>query len=197
MREQKRFLIVLGAVLLIALGIAAHKLGWVKPIDPSTFMKYEPGSYAIKTFVDGDTVIIDMSGVDETIRFIGVDTPETHKPDTPVECYGPSAAAYTKQRIGQQRIRLISDRLTTNRDRYDRLLRYVVLEDGTTLNKELIEKGYGFAYDFPFARKQEFHDAMSAARTHTSGLWGKCQPYQNTSTGQWHSNTAADPLVGI
>jgi micrococcal nuclease len=136
-----------------------------------------------------------MNGTDETIRFIGVDTPETHKPNTPVQCYGPAAAAYTKQRIGQDRVRLVADRLTTNRDRYNRLLRYVVLNDGTTLNKDLIQKGYAFAYDFPFARLQEFHEAMDSAKSAARGLWGNCQPYQDPATGQWHSNDAGETGV--
>jgi micrococcal nuclease len=194
---KKRGLIIIGAVLLIAIAIAAHQLGWVKPVDPATFMKYEPGSYTVKTFLDGDTVIVDMGGVDETIRFIGVDTPETHKPNTPVECYGPLAAAYTKKRIGSSRIRLVADRLTTNRDRYNRLLRYVVLDDGTYLNKELVEKGYGFAYSFPFAELRAYADAMEQSRQNKRGLWDSCQPVQDPSTGQWHSNTATDPVVGI
>lgn len=197
MERRKRIWILIGAVLLIAIGVTAHQLGWMKPINPATFLRYEPGSYAIKTFVDGDTVVVDMDGTDETIRFIGVDTPETHKPNTPVQCYGPLAAAYTKKRIGSSRIRLVSDRLTTNRDRYNRLLRYVMLDDGTTLNKELVEKGYGFAYDFPFARNQEFHDAMDSAHKSNAGLWGSCKPYQDPATGQWHSNDALDPVVGI
>lgn len=189
---KKRGWIVVGAVFLIIVGLLGDHFGWVKPIDPKTFLKYEPGSYAVKRFVDGDTIIVDMNGTDETIRFIGVDTPETHKPNTPVQCYGPAAAAYTKERIGQGRVRLVADRLTTNRDRYDRLLRYVVLDDGTYLNKELIEKGYAFAYDFPFARNQEFHDVMNAARHNAKGLWGNCEPYQDPATGQWHSNNAPE-----
>ena len=189
---KKRGWTVIGAVILIAIGIIANQLGWFKPVDPKIFLKYEPGSYEVKRFVDGDTIIVDMNGMDETIRFIGVDTPETHKPNTPVQCYGPAAAAYTKQRIGQSRVRLVADRLTTNRDRYDRLLRYVVLDDGAYLNKELIEKGYAFAYDFPFARNQEFHDAMNTARHDAKGLWGNCEPYQDPATGQWHSNDAPE-----
>lgn len=184
---KKRRVIVFGAIFLIAIGLIGLKLGWVKPVDPKTFLQYEPGSYAVVKPVDGDTIIVNMNGVEETVRFIGVDTPETHKPNTPVQCYGPDAAAYTAARIGKGRVRLVADRLTTNRDRYDRLLRYVVLEDGTYLNKELIEKGYGFAYDFPFARLQEFHDAMSTARQNNAGLWNNCKPYQNPTTGQWHT----------
>lgn len=190
MHKRKRGWIVGGAVLLIVVGLMGIHFGWAKPIDPSTLLKYEPGSYAVKRFVDGDTIVVDMNGTDETIRFIGVDTPETHKPNTPVQCYGPAAAAYTKQRVGQGRVRLVADRLTTNRDRYDRLLRYVVLDDGTYLNKELIEKGYAFAYDFPFARIREFHTAMDNARKDARGLWKNCQPYQTPTTGQWHSNDA-------
>jgi micrococcal nuclease len=192
---KKRGWIVAGAVMLIVIGIAAHQFGWVKPVDPKTFLKYEPGSYAVKAFNDGDTIVVDMNGTDETVRFIGVDTPETHKPNSPVQCYGPEASVYTKKRIGTSRVRLVADRLTTNRDRYDRLLRYVVLEDGTYLNKELIEKGYAFAYDFPFARNQEFHDAMDATRADKKGLWSSCQPYQDPATGQWHSNDTSETGV--
>ncbi len=180
--------IVWGAVALIVLGVAVYKLGWTRPIDPTIFLRFEPGSYEIKAFRDGDTIVVDMNGTEETVRFIGVDTPETHKPNAPVQCYGPAASAYTKQRVGSSKVRLVSDHLTTNRDRYNRLLRYVVLEDGTYLNKELVEKGYGFAYDFPFARNQEFHDAMNTARSNHAGLWGSCAPYQDPATGQWHSN---------
>ena len=190
MHKRKTWWIVIGVVFLIAIGLVANQLGWVKPVDPKVFLRYEPGSYAVKDFKDGDTIVVDMNGTDETIRFIGIDTPETHKPDAPVQCYGPEASEYTKKRIGNGRVRLVADSLTTNRDRYDRLLRYVVLEDGTYLNKELIAKGYAFAYDFPFARLREFHDTMDAARKSRLGLWSSCQPYQTPSTGQWHSNDA-------
>lgn len=186
--SRRTIWIVTGAIVLICLGILGLKMGWVKPLKTEYFLKYEPGDYAVKQFLDGDTIVVDMNGTDETIRFIGVDTPETHKPDSPVQCYGPAASAFTKNRIGQGRVRLVADHLTTNRDRYNRLLRYVVLEDGTTLNKELIEKGYAFAYNFPFARNQEFHDAMQTAQDAKVGLWQNCQPYQDPATGQWHSN---------
>ena len=128
-----------------------------------------------------------MNGMLETIRFIGMDTPETHKPNTPVQCYGPVAAAYTQKRIGNQRIRLISDSLTTNRDRYNRLLRYIVLEDGTNLNLELVQKGYAFAYAFPFSKLHQFDTAMQQAQIAKVGLWGSCAPFQDPNTGQWHT----------
>ncbi|MFZ1483418.1 MAG: thermonuclease family protein, partial [Candidatus Saccharimonadales bacterium] len=89
---------------------------------------------------------------------------------------------------GNDRVRLVADTLTTNRDRYDRLLRYVYLQDGTLLNQELVAKGYAFAYAFPFAKSSDFAKTMKTAQTTKQGLWNSCQPTQNPSTGQWHSN---------
>ncbi|MBL8121991.1 thermonuclease family protein [Candidatus Saccharibacteria bacterium] len=189
-RVSKRHLLIVVFVALGSLALLALKFGWVKPIDTKTFMHYQPGSYQVKQFLDGDTVTVDMSGTVETIRFIGIDTPETHKPNTPVQCYGPAAAAYTKNRIGSQRIKLVSDSLTTNRDRYDRLLRYVILEDGTNLNLELVQKGYAFAYAFPFAKSNDFNAAMEQAQAAKAGLWGNCAPYQDPKNGQWHTPSA-------
>lgn len=189
---KKRWGLMVFAVMLVLFAFVAQNQGWLKPLTSKVLMHAQPGSFGVKQFVDGDTVMVDMGGTTETIRFIGIDTPETHKPNTPVQCYGPAAAAYTKNRIGSQRIRLVSDSLTTNRDRYNRLLRYVVLEDGTNLNLELVQKGYAFAYAFPFARNSEFNAAMEKAQDNKAGLWGNCAPYQDPSTGQWHTPSAAE-----
>lgn len=175
------------ASLLFVLTITiAVQQGWIQLPSTKGVLQTEPGSYRVTRFVDGDTIAVDMNGTEETVRFIGIDTPETHKPNTPVQCYGPAAAAYTKNRIGSQRVRLVSDSLTTNRDRYNRLLRYVVLPDGATLNLVLVQKGYAFAYAFPFSRSAEFFAAMDKAKAANTGLWGSCAPYQS-STGQWHT----------
>lgn len=117
-----------------------------------------------------------MNGHNETIRFIGVDTPETHKPNTPVQCYGPEAAAFTKSFIGSNSVRLQADPLDTNRDRYGRLLRYVYLPDGTLVEAKLISQGYGFAYTlFPFQQKDSFVSLENQAKQAKIGLWGACQ----------------------
>src|SRR5882724_5182239 len=110
------------AALLLSYGLfVAQQHGW--PADLSgTLATNQPGTYAIAHFVDGDTIAVAMNGQTEKVRLIGVDTPETHKPNTPVQCYGPAAAAYTKQLIGQNKVRLQADPLDTNRDRYNRLL---------------------------------------------------------------------------
>jgi len=152
----------------------------------------QPGLYSISHFVDGDTIAVDMNGTPETVRFIGIDTPETHKPNTPVQCYGPAAAAYTQNRIKAAggRVRLVADSLSTNRDRYNRLLRYVYLPDDTNLDQELVSKGYAFAYvSFPFTKSDVFSAAQKDAQAKKLGLWGNCNPYQE-SNGRWQSNNA-------
>ncbi len=117
-----------------------------------------------------------MNGSIETIRFIGVDTPETHKPDTVVQCYGPEATDYTKGLIGKQKVRLQADPLNTNRDRYGRLLRYVYLPDNTLLEQKLLSEGYGFAYTFfPLSKAKEFETYELQAKTAGKGLWSACQ----------------------
>lgn len=181
-------------VLVVAL-VCAQQAGWLPQAAQDTSQKVaqtasenQPGLYAISHFVDGDTISVDMNGKKETVRMIGVDTPETHKPNTPVQCYGPAAAAYTKTIIGTNKVRLQSDPQSTDRDRYDRLLRYVYLPDGRLVQKELIANGYGFAYtQFPFTKSDEFVQAQESAKSANKGLWGNCNPYQQ-GNGRWQSN---------
>lgn len=136
----------------------------------------QPGFYTVLSFADGDTFDVDMNGKRETIRMIGVDTPETHKPDSPKQCFGQEASDYTRQLIGTQRVRLEADPLNTNRDRYDRLLRYVYLPDGTLVEDKLISEGYGFAYtQFPFTKAADFSAEENEAKAAGKGLWSACQ----------------------
>ncbi len=139
----------------------------------------QPGMYRVTRYIDGDTIAVDMNGASETIRFVGIDTPETHKPNTPVQCYGPAAAAHTKTLIARAGgvVRLQSDPLSTNRDRYDRLLRYVYLPDGTNVNETNIRQGYAFYYPyFPFSKSADFAAAQIEAQQHHRGLWSNCKP---------------------
>lgn len=151
----------------------------------------DPGLYSIDHFVDGDTVAVNMNGTVETVRMIGVDTPETHRPGSPVQCYGPEAAVYTKQLIGSNKVRLQADHLDTNRDRYNRLLRYVYLPDGRMVETELISNGYGFAYtQFPFEKSQQFIAAQVAAQISKKGLWTACQ-VRTEDNGRQQTNDAS------
>ena len=144
----------------------------------------QAGFYPVTQFDDGDTVIVNMGGVEEKVRFIGVDTPETKDPRKPVQCFGKTASAFTKNLIGDQPVKLESDPTNTNRDRYGRLLRYVYLPDGTLVNLEIIKQGYGFAYvGFPVQKLEEFKAAQVEARASNRGLWAGCKPIENQYGG--------------
>ncbi len=154
-----------------------------------TVAQDDPGTYTINHFVDGDTIAINMNGNVENVRFIGIDTPETHKPNTPVQCYGPAAAAYTKAMIGSQKVRLEADSLSTNRDRYNRLLRYIYLPDGTLLNEKLVQTGHAFYYPyFPFTKSIAFEADQTAAKSQNLGLWGNCSPIAKDGGGYMSNN---------
>lgn len=136
----------------------------------------QPGLYSVVKFDDGDTISVNMNGTVETVRFIGVDTPETHHPQRPLQCYGREATDYTKRLIGGQSVRLQADPLETNRDRYGRLLRYVFLPDNTLVEQKLISEGYGFAYTyFPFEKAAEFKIYEQEAKAAGKGLWSACR----------------------
>ncbi len=172
-RQRQLFTLVLAVIVMIA-GWAGQELGWFAA-PAAQLEQSQPGFYRVVRFSDGDTITVDMNGKEETIRMIGVDTPETHHPELPVQCYGPAASAYTKDLIGEQKVRLEADPTNQNRDRYDRLLRYVYLPDGRLVAAELVKNGYGFAYtSFPFTKKDEFVNLEQQAKAENKGLWGNC-----------------------
>jgi micrococcal nuclease len=180
--SRHKFQLILSIAIFLV--IVATQSGWLKN-GTKQLQQNQPGLYSIDHYVDGDTIAIDMNGTIETIRFIGVDTPETHKPNTPVQCYGPDAAAHTQEVIRKfGKVRLQADPLDTNRDRYGRLLRYVYLPDGTLLDEQIIQQGYGFAYlGFPFTKSGQFAADQKTAQAAKIGLWGACQPIVNRYGG--------------
>jgi endonuclease YncB( thermonuclease family) len=187
-RRQNTYLSAI--ILLVTLGIwIGQDQGWLKSAG-QTVETSQPGLYSIDHFVDGDTIAVNMNGKVETVRFVGIDTPETHKPNTPVQCFGPDAAAETKKLISEagSKVRLQSDPYSTNRDRYDRLLRYIYLPDGTLLNEKLIQNGDAFYYPyFPFTKSAAFQKDEQAAMTAKKGLWAVCHPTP-TDQGGYTSN---------
>lgn len=182
-RQRRLIFSLLSLLAIIALSLALvwtlnNQKWWQQKVN--VVQSNQPGSYSIKRFIDGDTIEVNMNGATETVRLIGIDTPEIHRPNTPVQCYGPQAAQFTKATIGSGKVRLQADPLNTNRDRYGRLLRYVYLSDGTLLQAKIISEGYGFAYTlFPFSRTQQFSDYERLAQMAGKGLWGSCQITSN------------------
>lgn len=128
--------------------------------------------YDVVKVIDGDTITIKLDGQNETIRLIGLDTPETNDPRTGVQCFGKEATAKLKSVIGK-RVAIEKDAGEGERDKYDRLLAYVYSEEGLLLNKYLIEQGYAYeyTYDDPYKYRKEFKAAQVDAKAKQRGLW--------------------------
>jgi micrococcal nuclease len=126
--------------------------------------------------VDGDTIVARLvSGRTERVRLIGMDTPESVKPGTPVQCYALKASAYTKHLLTGRRVRLVGD--VDARDRYGRLLAYVYREpDGLFVNEQLVRAGLARPYPFPPNVRFEDQIATLATRAREAGrgLWSAC-----------------------
>ena len=136
----------------------------------------EPGDRVTATVlrtVDGDTVEARIGGETETVRYIGIDTPESVKPDAPVECYALAASHFNERLVEGERVRLVFDR--EPRDVYGRLLAYVHLGE-RFVNAELLRRGYAttltIAPNDRFASR--FARIEQAAAKRGRGLWGEC-----------------------
>ena len=175
-RKVKLFLTSVAVVCIAAGAVLVAGLVTYIPQEHTVQLPPQPGFYNVSYVHDGDTISVQMDGREEKVRMIGVDTPETVKPNSPVECYGVKASNHLKELLSGKSVRLESDPINQNRDRYDRLLRYVYTEDGTLVNKQIIEQGYGFAYlSFPFTKAEEFRQAQVTARQNNVSVWsGEC-----------------------
>lgn len=178
-RVRRKLYLLIFALVITAGLLLAQRLGWLKT-TADTASELQPGQYQVLSFEDGDTITVDMNGKSERIRMIGVDTPETQDPRVPVQCFGRVASEFTKSLIGTDPVRLEADPTNTNRDRYNRLLRYIYLPDGRLVNAEIIKQGYGFAYTlFPYEKLEEFREIEASARQQNLGLWGSCDIHED------------------
>jgi len=126
--------------------------------------------------VDGDTIHVRVAGQDESVRYIGVDTPESVKPGTPVQCFAKRASAYNERLVAGERVRLVLD--AEHRDRYGRLLAYVYrARDGLFVNAALVRGGYAVPLRIPpnVAHAGEFRRMAATARQKGRGLWSSCR----------------------
>jgi micrococcal nuclease len=134
------------------------------------------GEATVQRVVDGDTLVVRLGPEDETVRLIGIDTPETHKPNTPVECFGPEAAARLAELLPDGAVVRL-ERDVEERDRYGRLLAYVHrVPDGVFVNHELVAGGFAAPLRIApnVARTDELAEAAGTARREARGLWARC-----------------------
>jgi micrococcal nuclease len=119
---------------------------------------------------DGDTIKVGVAGRTERVRVIGIDTPEL----AGRECYAQQAASRMQSLVQGRSVRLVADPTQDDRDRYDRLLRHVVLADGRSVAQLLIAGGYGreYTYDRPYRGRADHLAAQASAKQARRGLWG-------------------------
>lgn len=123
--------------------------------------------------IDGDTIEVSLNNKKEMVRLIGIDAPETVDPRKTVECFGKEASNKAKEMLDGKTITLESDPTQGNRDKYQRLLRYVFINH-LNFNKLMISEGYAHEYTYqsnPYKYQLEFIIAEKSARESKVGLW--------------------------
>jgi micrococcal nuclease len=157
--------VVVVVIVIAAASIGGWRLGEAR--------RAATAQWTVVEVLDGDTIRVARGDDTDTVRLLGIDTPETHHPTKPVECFGPEAASYTEAHLRGRSVQLEAD--IEGRDRYGRRLAYVIL-DGERFNDELVRRGYARLLviepnrEHARAMLQEELDAKRAGR----GLWGEC-----------------------
>jgi micrococcal nuclease len=217
--NKKNFVIGAMGIIILLLGIALVANEGEKTVSPSNTSKLQEKSESevagIKTdtskaqittsdrqqaalvrVVDGDTIAVSINGKNETIRIIGIDTPEVVDTRKSVECFGREASEFANSIFENNKTVLLeSDETQGERDRYQRLLKYVWIDYGNLdFGKLMIENGFAseYTYNTPYKYQQEYKQAELAAQNAKKGLWadGAC-----VSTVQKPTITQQQPVV--
>lgn len=146
--------------------------------------------FLVKRVIDGDTIELDNG---QKVRYISIDTPETVHPSLPVQCFGQEASNKNKELVEGKMVKLEKD--VSETDRYDRLLRYVYI-DNIFVNDYLVRNGYAYADTVPPDVKysEQFVQAQQEARQNNRGLWVSCSN-QNTNSSNTNSTILNNPLA--
>lgn len=129
-------------------------------------------NYKIEYIYDGDTLSLIIDGKKEKIRILGIDTPEVDGYRT-AECYGDDASAYAKEYLKKKRVTLLKSKIGDEKDRYERLLRYVFVE-GKDFGAHLIKEGYAESYKiFPHDRMEYYNELEKEAQENKKGMWNE------------------------
>lgn len=158
-------LLIIGIIIILA-----RQYEWKRTIQAPPDIA---GQATLVRVVDGDTLIVDLDGVEERIRIIGIDTPESVKPNTPVQCFAKEATAHLTEILGQNEILTIeTDPTQDTRDTYDRMLAHVFIGK-ENIAEVMIADGYAYeyTYDKPYIYQNKYKNAQSEARSAERGLW--------------------------
>ncbi|MDO5114228.1 MAG: thermonuclease family protein [Planctomycetia bacterium] len=171
-----------------------------KEDSPAVVVELHDGLYEVVRNVDGDTLLMAGKplGIDDfRIRLLGVDTPETVKPNSPVEPFGKEASDYVKQRLRETLHQVYLQFDTEKKDKYGRFLAWVWLDGKQScLNEELVRSGLARPLlQYPFSTEMKFRlqRAAQMAQEEKRGIWSI-----HSKDTVYHSNTdSANDLAGI
>jgi len=170
----------------------------VSEVPVSTQQKSDQSPlYSVVSVVDGDTVKLSIDGTTQTIRLIGLDTPETVDPRKPVQCFGKEASNKAKELLAGRSVRIEVDASQGTLDKYGRTLGYIFRDDGLFYNKYMIEQGFAheYTYNIPYKYQSEFKAAEKSARENQRGLWSPDTCNGDTTSASGSSETQIDPAT--
>lgn len=121
--------------------------------------------------IDGDTVIVKLGDKEESVRLIGIDAPEKDM------CFSNEAKEKLRELVENKKVKLEADGSQNDRDKYDRLLRYIYLDDGTLVNEKMVKDGFAkeYTYKINYKFQREFRDDEKMAKENKLGLWSFCK----------------------
>jgi micrococcal nuclease len=171
-------------------------INWPSFLEPKS-----SDGYLVEKVVDGDTIKVREGKDLVTVRLIGLDTPEIRDPRQAVQCFAQEASDKAKEILSGQRVYLEDDISQGDKDKYQRLLRYVYLEDGTLFNQWMIENGYGheYTYNIPYKFQAEFQEAERQAQAKSLGLWAEdaCNDFDNKGNNNEDLDTLIETMDGV
>jgi micrococcal nuclease len=130
--------------------------------------------FSVVRVIDGDTIVVLVGGKNETVRLLGINTPETVDPRKSVECFGPEASEETKSLLNNRQVLLQNDPTQSDRDKYGRLLRYIFRDDGLFVDEYLVKEGFAYEYTYlgaSYKYQAEFKADQKNAKLAGLGLW--------------------------
>ena len=130
-------------------------------------------TFNVVSITDGDTFKVHIDGKTETVRIVGINTPETVDPRKKPECFGREASDKLKSLLTGQKVELEIDKTQSNRDKYGRLLRFVKL-DGKDVGLQMIQEGYAYESLYssvPHKYYTQYVQAQKSAQSNKVGLW--------------------------
>ena len=133
----------------------------------------EIGPVSVIRVIDGDTIVAEVNGQPIHIRLLGINSPEPNDKRARVACLAQRAKEEAQKLLNGQNVYLEKDPTQGDYDKYNRLLAYVFLANGTSFNKLMIEEGYAYEYTYrlPYKYQSEFKTAQNEARINQKGLW--------------------------